>query len=82
MCLWVSGWGLRVSGNVHINTKSVGKEIILGHGTQMLSFIPVTCIALKRLCLGVSGLCLRGVWMVSVGVWIVSGGVWQMSGTV
>ena len=41
----VSGWGLRVSGNVHIYTKSVGKEIILGHGTQILSFIPVPCIA-------------------------------------
>ena len=28
-----------------INTKSVDKEIIIGHGTQILSFIPVPCIA-------------------------------------
>ena len=42
-----------------INTKYVGKQIILGHDTQILSFIPVPCIAYKCLCLGVSGLCLR-----------------------
>ena len=30
-----------------INTKYVGKQIILGHDTQILSFIPVPCIALK-----------------------------------
>ena len=47
-----SAWGC-------INTKSVGKQIILGHDTQILSFIPVPCIAYKCLCLGVSGLCLR-----------------------
>ena len=28
-----------------INTKSVGKQIILGHDTQILSFIRVPCIA-------------------------------------
>ena len=44
-----------------INTKSVGKQIILGHDTQILSFIPVPCIAEKT---PMSW----GVWMVSVGV--------------
>ena len=51
-----------------ISTKSVGKQIILGQDIQILSFIPVLCIAQNCLCLGVSGLCLRGVWMVCVGV--------------
>ena len=43
-----------------INTKSVGKQIILGHDTQILSFIPVPCIALKTPMPG-------GVWIVSAG---------------
>ena len=47
-----------------INTKSVGKQIILGHDTQILSFIHVPCIAYKCPYLGV--------WIVSEGVWIKS----------
>ena len=53
-----------------IDTKYVGKQIILGHDTQILSFIPVPCIAYKCLCLGVSGLCLRvSGWGLSVSGW-------------
>ena len=41
-----------------INTKSFGKQIILGHDTQILSFIAVPCIAEKTPMPG-------GVWIVS-----------------
>ena len=40
----VSGWGLRVSGDLLI-PKLFAKQIILGHDTQILSFLPVPGIA-------------------------------------
>ena len=46
-----------------INTKSFGKQIILGHDTQILSFIPGYCIKMPMP---------GGVWIVSEGVWITS----------
>ena len=56
-CLGVSGWCVRVSGDV--SNQIYWENVILGHYTQILPFLPMPSICVKkRLCLGVSGWCL------------------------
>ena len=50
-----------------INTKYVGKEIILGHDTQIFYSGALYCIKMPMS---------RGVWIVSEGVWIEYECVW------
>ena len=59
-CLGVSGWCVRVSGDV--SNQIYWENVILGHYTQILPFLPMPCICVKK---AMSG----GVWMVSVCVW-------------
>ena len=56
-CLGVSGWCVRVSGDV--SNQIYWENVILGHYSQILPFLPMPSICVKkRLCLGVSGWCL------------------------
>ena len=55
--VWMmSRWCLRVSWEASI--PNLLAKNILGHGTQILDFLSVPCIAKHCLCLGVSELCL------------------------